>query len=242
MKTFILVLLIALSYSSGVIGQIKSYSPKYDSCVIEHKYYELKYSELHEQALWVAYVLKDSYLEKNTDRKDDFREDPAIITGSASLNDYKGSGYDRGHLMPAADMVFDEVAMSESFYMSNMSPQLPGFNRGVWKRLENQVRRWVIDYEELYIISGGVLNNIIDTIGPNRVSVPGSYYKIILDTEPEYRAVAFLIPHRKSSLTLDSFIVSIDSVEKVTGIDFLPALPDSIDNKIELEANLFFDI
>ena len=142
--------------------------------------------------------------------------------------------------MPAADMVFDKVAMSESFYISNMRPQKPRFNRGVWKRLENQVRRWVVEYDELFIVTGGVLTDIIDTIGPNGVGVPGSYYKIILDIEPEYRVIAFLMPNEKSSEPLSSFVVSVDSVELVTGIDFFIDLTDSLECAIEESVNVFF--
>ena len=107
---------------------------KTDEVIIERPYYTLRYSEEHEQALWVAYALfADSLRQKTYERKDDFREDPRIKTGSASLNDYNGSGYDRGHLAPAADFSYDEFALSQSFYMSNMSPQDGSFN-GVFGR------------------------------------------------------------------------------------------------------------
>ncbi|MFC2107445.1 DNA/RNA non-specific endonuclease [Bacteroidota bacterium] len=215
-------------------GQEFNLFPDGDTClVIEHRYYFLLYNETHEQAEWIAYVLKDEYLERNVKRKNDFRVDPLVLSGSASLKDYKWSGYDRGHLIPAADMAFDKVAMSESFCMSNMSPQVPGFNQGIWKRLENQVRKWAVEYDELFIVTGGVLTDIIDTIGPNGVGVPGSYYKIILDIEPEYRVIAFLMPNEKSAEPLSSFVVSVDSVEVVTGIDFFSSLADSIENALE---------
>ena len=101
--------------------------------------YSLCYRETYEQAEWSAYCLTSNQLVKNADRTNDFRPDNRISTQSASLADYKGSGYDRGHLTPAADMSFSEQAMSETFYMSNMSPQEPQFNRGIWELMSNVV-------------------------------------------------------------------------------------------------------
>ena len=98
--------------------------------------YTICYRESYEQAEWSAYSLSREQLKKNASRSNDFRPDPQISSESASLADYKGSGFDRGHLTPAADMSFDQKAMSETFFMSNMSPQAPEFNRGIWKDLE----------------------------------------------------------------------------------------------------------
>ncbi|MGK0234811.1 MAG: DNA/RNA endonuclease G (NUC1), partial [Psychroserpens sp.] len=109
------------------------------SQIIKHKYYSISYSEEDEQAEWVAYKIISNRLQ-NIDRTNDFREDPNVSTGSSDLTDYIGSGYDRGHLAPAKTMSLNETSMSESFYMSNMSPQIPEFNRGIWKRLEGKVR------------------------------------------------------------------------------------------------------
>ena len=109
--------------------------------IVHHANYTLQYNEEHEQASWVAYRLTSHHLQNpSTKRKDNFRSDPKVKTGSATLSDYKGSGYDRGHLAPAADFKWSSTAMSESFYMSNMSPQVPGFNRGIWKKLESKIR------------------------------------------------------------------------------------------------------
>ncbi len=109
--------------------------------IIDRPGYALGYIEYHEQPAWVVYhFTKEEAVTKAVKRSDDFREDPEIPTGSATLADYRRSGYDRGHLAPAADMAFSVRTMSDSFYMSNMSPQKPAFNRGIWKNLEAQVR------------------------------------------------------------------------------------------------------
>lgn len=124
--------------------------------------------------------------------------------------------------------------MSESFFMSNMSPQKPGFNRGIWKRLEEQVRTWAEQNEELYVVTAGILKGDLPAIGVNRVGVPAYYYKVILDyKEPELKAIGFILPNEKSNKPLQSFAVTVDQVEKKTGIDFFHALPDDIEEKLE---------
>lgn len=202
--------------------------------IITHTGYSLLYNEIHEQANWVAYNLTKEETIKRFERNNKFILDPKVKTGTANDKDYKGSGYDRGHLAPAADMAFSEVTMLESFYYSNMSPQLPGFNRGVWKRLEELVRTWAFENNNIYIVTGPILTKVLSTIGPNNVSVPNYYYKVILDyTYPSIKGIGFILPNNSSSSSLQSFAVSIDIVEKYTGIDFFPMLPDDQEEVIE---------
>ena len=207
--------------------------------IINHFGYSLSYNEDHEQANWVIYELTDNEVSGGVKRKNQFRSDPKVKTASASLSDYKGSGYDRGHLAPAADMKWSVTTMSESFYMSNMSPQRPSFNRGIWKRLEEQVRLWAINNKSIYVVTGGVLEDELETIGVNEVSVPEYFYKVILDyIEPELKGVGFIIPNKRSNENLINFAVSVDSVEISSGIDFFYLLPDSIEKRIESNVNL----
>lgn len=203
--------------------------------IIERPYYTIRYSEEHEQAMWVAYALMaDSLRQDKLSRTDDFRKDPRVRTGSAELEDYEGSGYDRGHLAPAADFSYDDFALSQSFYLSNMSPQNPSFNRGIWKKLEDQVRDWAMDNNNVYVVTGPVLNKSFKTIGANKVSVPEYYYKIVLDIQkPDIKAIAFLMKNEKSSASLQSFVVSIDKIESLTGLDFFPSMPDDLENGLE---------
>jgi endonuclease G, mitochondrial len=211
-----------------------------DCEVVKHTYYSLCYAEPYEQAAWVAYRLTYEETTGNADRKDDnFKPDDKVETGSALPNDYSASGYDRGHLAPAADFVFSESALAETFYMSNMSPQAPDFNRGIWKKLEEQVRTWIRKEKTLYIVSGGVLKKGLKKIGKrNKVSVPDYYYKIILDLKsPQIKAIAFLMKNEGSDEPLESFVVSIDEIEKETGIDFFPKLPDELEKELEASNN-----
>lgn len=205
--------------------------------VVHHTHYSLSYSEVHEQAEWVYYELTSAEARNNNyERSDNFKADSQVETGSAALADYKGSGYDRGHLAPAGDMGFSSAAMSESFYMSNMSPQDPSFNRGIWRQLESLVRSWSTEKAELFIVTGPVLEAGLSTIGYNEVSVPNYYYKVLLDYDESsggYEAIGFLLPNRKGQGDLNDYVVSVDRIEQLTGIDFYAQLTDEIENDIE---------
>lgn len=213
------------------------FGPLPAATVIKHNYYTLAYSEEKEQALWVYYLLTPNFVTGATRRSDNFRPDPAVSTGSATLADYKNSGYDRGHLCPAADMKLNATAMSETFYMSNMSPQVPGFNRGIWNQVENQVRKWVLAYDSLYIVTGPVFRNNIGVIGRNEVTVPGYYYKVIYSPR-EKEMIGLVLPNESSSERIGKFVVPVDSVEAFTGIDFFPELPDKAENELEGEVDV----
>jgi len=208
--------------------------------IVKHKYYTMSYSEEHEQPEWVAYeISRDLLQRKGVGRTDDFRVDPKVKSKSATKGDYRGSGYDRGHLVPAGDMRFSEEAMSETFYMSNMSPQKRKFNGGIWRELEETTRDWAKKYKHLYIVSGPVLTRRkIDKVGYNEVSVPSAYYKVLLDvTEPELKGIGFIMENEVSNEPLANYAVTIDEVESLTGIDFFPELL-SPEKEKELEENI----
>ena len=207
--------------------------------IVSHSYYNLQYAEEHEQAYWVSYKLTPNFLIKNATRKNNFKPDSKITTGSATLGDYKGSGFDRGHLAPAGSMVFNQKAMDESFYMSNMSPQNPSFNRGVWKRLESKVRYWAKNCDSLFVATGPVLKDLKKTIGENKVSVPNSYYKVLVRFDNKgIDGIAFLLKNTASKEPLNTFAVPIDSIEAITNIDFNSEWDTPIQNKIEKEIEL----
>jgi endonuclease G len=202
--------------------------------IIAHTGYSFLYNELHEQANWVAYELTKEETNKLFERTDKFITDPKVKTGTASDKDYEGSGYDRGHLAPASDMGWSASAMAESFYYSNMSPQAPSFNRGIWKKLEELVRTWAIENNAVYVVTGPVLTEGLGTIGPNKVSIPNYYYKVVLDyNEPNIKGIGFILANNGSKEQLQYYAVSIDSVEKITGINFFPLLQDDQEELIE---------
>jgi len=230
-KIFIPIVFISLVLASSLE------LPKIDANdeIISHSYFTLSYNENHEQANWVAYKLTRNMIENGSySRTDNFRPDYKVKNSSSQLSDYKYSGYDRGHLCPAGDMKISKTGMSESFFMSNISPQNPSFNRGIWKSLEGTVRTWAINNEEIYIVTGPILTNVMGSIGSNSVSIPKYFYKVILDyNQPEIKGIGFIIENKKGELSLTSYAVSIDDVEKITGIDFFPLLPDEIENHVE---------
>ncbi|SNR14648.1 DNA/RNA non-specific endonuclease [Tenacibaculum jejuense] len=203
--------------------------------IIHHSGYSFSYSEKHEQAEWVAYSLDKKDIIYADFKRPYFIQDPKVKTKSADWRNYKKSGYDKGHLCPAADRKSSKKLFNETFYTSNISPQKHNFNAGVWNRLEQKVRSWSKKYKHLYVITGGVLNhNSKKHIGKEKVTVPNAFYKVILDYKAsKVKAIAFLIPHKETSQSLSDFVVSIDQLEKITGIDFFPKLPDALENKLE---------
>jgi endonuclease G, mitochondrial len=202
--------------------------------VVRHTWYALSYSEAHEQAEWVTYELTRDRLDRKwVERSNNFRPDFEVRTESATPRDYSGSGYDKGHLCPAADMAFEEKAMEESFYMSNMSPQVKAFNMGVWRELEECTRDWARKFKRLYVATGPVLAAApLGQIGQSKVTVPGAYYKVLLAPE-QGKAIAFLMPNALSDKPVMDFACSIDEVEKKTGLDFFPQLLKGLDEELE---------
>lgn len=205
--------------------------------VVHHRYYALSYREDVELAEWVAYELtRESLALPNVKRTDWFTEDPEVSTESANYHDYKGSGYTRGHLAPAGDMAFNQLAMEESFHMSNISPQKWLFNSGIWRELEENVRDWAEREGRLFVVTGPILNKEdYPRIGRNKVAVPEAYYKILLDADdPKIKAVAFIIPNEKSTDGLEKYMCSVDDAEAKTGLDFFSELlSDDLQQKIE---------
>jgi endonuclease G len=202
--------------------------------IIKHKYYAVSYSEKDEQPEWVAYKITATNFNDNIKRTNDYREDPFVKTKSATPNDYHGSGYDMGHMAPAHAMAHNKISMSESFYLSNISPQKASFNRGIWKTLEGKIQYWSEFNDSIYVVTGPILNNPIEHIGKNEVTVPRSFYKTLLAFNKGYiKSIAFIMPNEKSDKNIYSYAVSIDSVEAVTGIDFYYELDKIIQDSLE---------
>ena len=207
--------------------------------IIEHKGYSLLYNEKHKQASWVSYVHTSQKLEGKVKRKNRFTMDPKVKRKSSKTSDYSNSGYDRGHLAPAADMSWSEEVMRESFYMSNVSPQLPSFNRGIWKSLENSVRIWCLEADSLFVVVGPILEDTLESIGENEVSVPNDFFKVILRFKyPSIQGIGFLMKNEKSKESIFSFAHSIDFIEEKTGLDFFYLFPDKVELQFEKEFDL----
>jgi endonuclease G len=209
-----------------------------NEALVYHQAFVLNYAEEFEQASWVIYKLVKAAVYGKAKRSNFFLTDNAVSTGSATYYDYARSGYDRGHLCPAADFRHSKELEDETFYMSNMSPQNHDFNAGIWNDLENKVRSWVKKRNELIIVTGPVLKKGLKTIGKTtQIAVPEEYYKIIFDPESE-QAIAFLMPNAPSIELIKSYALSIDELELKTKIDFFEKLPDHLEQKIESNLKL----
>jgi endonuclease G len=228
-------------------NHVKKLNPKMEllcpssttNVIVEHTYYSLSYSEQYEQAEWVAYEMNKTYLTYDNRKRPHFIEDSMVSTRSADSKNYRGSGFDRGHLCPAGDMRFSESAYNQTFYTSNISPQEKEFNAGVWNRLEQKVRYWTKTYNTVYVITGGILQSGLKAIGSEDVAVPRYFYKVIAKGDVEnLEVLAFLLPHEDSSFPLKNFLVPVDSLERLTGIDFFEKLPDNREDRFEKDVML----
>ena len=229
MKKIFLILFLSPTFLFS--QEVSTFLPTSNGELVHHSYYSLSYSQQHEQAEWVFYEINSNTNLGQVKRTNNFRSDNLISANSASLSDYKGSGFDRGHLAPAADMSFNYIAMSESFLLSNMSPQNASFNRGVWKKLESLVRTWG-NYTDIYVVTGPILNSCSTSIGGNNVCVPNYFYKVIYDPQNQ-KMISFILPNKKGNKSLNKYVCTTDSLEKITNIDFFPILENNLEERLE---------
>lgn len=208
--------------------------------IIQHKFYTLNYNEEHEVANWVSYELDHKKIQNCVKRSNSFKADPLVSTGSAVASDYKGSGFDRGHLVPAGDMKFASEAMKETFFFSNMTPQPGPFNQGRWGQLEHLMRAWALKYKKIWIVTGPILNQNLPVIGKqNQISVPDEYYKVILrQNGSSYEGMAFLMHTDVPYKDLKAYATTIDKVEDLSGFDFFQFLKDDVEEAVEKRADL----
>lgn len=205
-----------------------------EATILKKHGFTIGFSKKHRHAFWVAYKLDCDESNGEYNRSNYFQEDQILGKYSPSTDDYYASGYDKGHLIPAADNSSDSLSMHDSFLMSNVSPQIPNFNRGLWKRLENQVRIWSCQFDSIYVITGAVLNNNLTTIGNRKVAVPDYYYKsLLLYNHEQQSTISFYMYQYTEEEDLNNFIITTDSLESILGYDLFHNLNDSLEAKIE---------
>lgn len=215
------------------------YTPEAFAGDIYHKpNFSLSYVEKYELPEWVSYTLTIDMMNKpKYPRDQDFEPDPEIRTKSAHYHDYKGSGYRRGHLVPSADMAWDKTSMDATFLLSNIAPMRAAFNDGIWLDLENQVRDWSRLYKSVQVVAGPVFSEVQTTIGKNEVAVPRYFYKAVFTRKNDQPLViGFLFDQTEPEFRpLSEYIVPIDSIEKLTGIDLFSGLFGDWDTEIKME-------
>ncbi|MBE9488220.1 MAG: DNA/RNA non-specific endonuclease [Bacteroidetes bacterium] len=201
--------------------------------------YIYNYSPKDKQSLWVAYTLSAKDVKnKKVKRGNDFKPSPQVLARrwqTAYKQDYRGSSYDRGHLLPSRDRVGSREENEATFYFSNISPQRQNLNRRGWMLLERYVRDVAKTYGTTYITVGGVFNKNKSYIGTGKVTIPKSFFKVILVKDGgKYRSLGFIMPNSETvKENYMKYAVSVNEVEKLTGYDFFTHLPNSIEEKCE---------
>lgn len=216
--------------------------------LVIHDAFVLCYDEEHEMAAWVAHMILKDVAEGRTTRTNDFRLDEMVSTGSTQEEDfflktldekgeweYDGYGYDRGHLAPSADFRWNQKALSETYYYSNMTPQHPEFNRGAWAELESYIRGYAIDNQvDLYVVTGPVLGDELKKVerSVNGMSLPEWHFKVAIDPT-NGRGIGFLMPNEACTKPVEAYVKPIDEIEEITELDFFAALDDELEAEIE---------
>ena len=220
---------------------------------VNHSAYILGFDPKYKTARWVAHIILPDVITGVVFRTNDFREDSSIATGSAVEADYflketqadstvkyDGFGYDRGHLAPSADFRWSKRALSESYLYSNLSPQLAEFNRGSWGDLEDAIRGYVFRNPgtQLYIVTGPLLNETLPKIerGKNKLSIPQKFWKVALDLKHK-KAIGFIMPNTVITSPIKSFAVTINEIEKQTGLNFFAHLTEAEQEELESQLN-----
>lgn len=189
---------------------------------------------------WVAYELTAEEVNGQVPRANSFSMDLNYKGKQAMREDYSNSGWDKGHMAPAADMKWSDKAMYESFYLTNICPQNHDLNGKDWQTLEKKCREWATKYGKVYIVCGPVVyNNKYGTIGSQKVVVPDSFFKAILAPDGKgYKSIAFVMDNNSSSQPLKSSVVSVNDVELLVGYNLFHNLSDKIEETVESMADL----
>ena len=206
--------------------------------LIEKSSYIVSYNRDTKIPKWVAWHLTSNHTDGPFKRMSNFYEED-VENPRATLEDYRGSGWSRGHMCPAGDNKWSRQAMYDSFSLVNVCPQHSKLNSGLWNSIEMDCRKWARKYNEVYIVCGPVLmKGKHETIGTNEVVVPEAFFKVVLCLTDKPKALGYIVKNTEGNKKKDLYYNSIDQVERITGIDFFPALPDDIENKVEAKADI----
>ena len=202
--------------------------------IIDREGYALGYDYDWKIPRWVTYRLTlDEIANPAVGRNDDFRPDPMLKRGAAQLEDYRGSGHDRGHMAPAADMKWSPSAMRESFFLSNMVPQNHDNNAGIWNDIEITVRGFAVNEGSVFVTTGPLVSERHSSIGRGRVAVPDGLWKVVYDETPPEKMIAFYVPNKPMTGKPSQYACSVDKIEQMTGLDFFPKMPKEKQGRLE---------
>lgn len=210
--------------------------------IVTHTNYTTSFNTSTYCPNWVSWHLTKDRIQGTVSRSDSFKPDTLLPKAYQIVTtDYSNSGYDRGHMCPAADNKNSEQCMKESFFMSNMCPQTHNLNAGDWSELEDLCRQWVVDYSDLYIVCGPIYDTkkpkTIGKAGRPQIAVPDRFYKVVLMNGRIPKMMGFILPNDVTNKDIREYCVSVDEVERITGIDFYPSINDEMENMLEMECN-----
>lgn len=215
--------------------ELPAFRQNSNEIILRRRGYTVSYNPTTKLPNWVAWHLTASHVEGSAKRKGiPFHEDEGVPEPRVDTYDYIRSGYDRGHMCPAADNKWDALAMEQSFLMTNICPQDHVLNIGDWNNLETQCRQWAEQYGGVYIVCGPILyKGKHKTIGKNKVVVPEAFFKVILRMGKTPQAIGFIYRNNDKRHPWGDYVNSVDEVERITGLDFFPTLPDDVEQKVE---------
>jgi endonuclease G len=210
--------------------------------LLDHVFFRICYDSFLKSPLWTSYELRPEHLFHSLNRPSSFRPDPSLDSPSASNADFRGSTYSRGHLIPAADLAWSEAAFRATFYLTNVVAQKQSVNAGRWRQLENAVRRLAASADAVTIYTGALFAlDSNEFVGQGRVAAPTHTYKVLLVVQAGRRTMfAAIIPNAANPpQPLNYFAVTVDEVERRTGLDFFEFLDDAEENALESRLQLF---
>ena len=233
---FPLLLAAGCDFSIPAEGLMELPAVESDDIILNHKGYTVSYNADARIPEWVAYELTAEETRGDADREDAvFRMDPSYKSTQAMREDYSGSGWTKGHMACAADFSWDEEALDGTFYLTNICPQDEQLNKGDWNYLEKQTRRWARDFGKVWVVCGPIIGkNRNGTIGERDVVVPDMFFKAVLaERNGKYHTIAFVMGNDDKRYFLEKCSMTVNELERLTGLDLFPVLDDSIEETVE---------
>ena len=207
--------------------------------VLTRKGYTVSYNVDNKIPNWVAWHLTSEHVDGKYKRTGGYQEDTDVPKPRATKEDYDSTRWSHGHMCPAADNKWDKRAMTESNLLTNICPQDRSLNSGLWNKIEQDCRKWAKKFGDVYIVCGPVLlNREHEIIGENKIVVPEAFFKVILCLNPKPKAIGYIVKNNEGTKKKDQYVNTVDEVERITGIDFFPALPDDIENELEAKSDI----
>ena len=238
MKTILVFIPILISIIAN--AQYFDFKPSLNGgALIKYSEFQISYDRKNKHSLWAAYLLTKDGIFGRTNRIETYTKDPDLDYEQQSIKSYAGVKYSKGHLVPSVDMKMSFRAMKQVNYFTSCTPQITTFRRGIWNQIEKQIRSWAQENEELMVVSGAFFKESTIRIGQG-VPVPTAYYKVVYDNVgPEKKMLAFYFPHDSTAVKdLQSYAITVDELETITGIDFFVNMADDLEFYFEARAKL----